>query len=179
MILTDREIAVAMRTGQIIIDPPPDAAALSSTSIDLTLAKSGIVYTETAGLTIKPGEPGFRYDNISPLQKDVDIATYDIPPQSFLLAWTAEYIDLPEQSRLAARVEGKSSLARLGVGVHVTAPLIHAGFKGQIQLEIFNFGPNTLCLQPCMRICQLVFETTLGTPDKGYRGMFYDQASPG
>ena len=63
-----------------------------------------------------------------------------------MLGWTAEYVELPIDSRIAARVEGKSSLARLGLGVHITAPTIHAGFPGQIRLEIVNHGhlPNLI-----------------------------------
>jgi dCTP deaminase len=72
-------------------------------------------------------------------------------------------------------VEGKSSLARLGVGVHVTAPTIHAGFAGQLQLEIFNHSPLRIRLVPGCKICQVIFEMTLGTPEQGYSGMFYNQ----
>ena len=88
---------------------------------------------------------------------------------------TKETIGLPVTSRLAARVEGRSSLARLGVGIHVTAPTIHAGFKGPIQLEIFNFGPFEIGLEPDMKICQLILEQTLGTPQAGYSGQFFGQ----
>lgn len=79
-------------------------------------------------------------------------------------------------------MEGKSSLARLGLGVHVTAPTIHAGFGyksdqpdypgSSIQLEIWNFGPVTIMLKPGMKICQLIFETVDATPDMGYMGKF-------
>src|SRR5207237_581540 len=93
----------------------------------------------------------------------------------FVLGWTAENIELPIEARLAARVEGKSSLARLGIGIHITAPTIHAGFKGPIQLEICNHGPFKVKLTPGMPVCQLIFEQTLGTPEKGYKGQFYAQ----
>lgn len=53
---------------------------------------------------------------------------YVIKPNGFVLGWTIEKIKLPHTSKIAARVEGKSSLARIGLGVHVTAPTIHAGF---------------------------------------------------
>lgn len=78
-------------------------------------------------------------------------------------------------ARLAARVEGKSSLARFGLGVHITAPTIHAGFKGRVRLEIFNNNIVPIRLITGMRICQLIFELTLGTPDHGYQGQFLDQ----
>jgi len=79
-------------------------------------------------------------------------------------------------------VEGKSSLARLGIGVHVTAPTIHAGFgykKGDedysgspLQLEMWNVGPLDVKLVAGMPICQLIFEIVDGTPEKGYEGKF-------
>jgi dCTP deaminase len=113
---------------------------------------------------------------------------YSLSPGSFLLGWTVEKVQLPYRSRIAARVEGKSSLARLGMGVHVTAPTIHAGFGynegnpdfagNPIQLEIWNFGPLTIKLMTGMRICQLIFEEVHGTPDKGYEGQFAVQGPP-
>jgi dCTP deaminase len=98
-----------------------------------------------------------------------------VEPGDFVLGWTEEYIDLPTQSRIAARVEGKSSLARLGIGIHITAPTIHAGFEGTIQLEICNHGTLRVRLTPGMRVCQLIFEQTAGTPEKGYVGQFFGQ----
>jgi dCTP deaminase len=59
--------------------------------------------------------------------------------------------------------------------MHITAPTIHAGFKGQLQLEVVNHGSLDVILRPGMRICQLIFEGTLGTPEKGYAGMFAGQ----
>jgi dCTP deaminase len=91
------------------------------------------------------------------------------------LAWTREYIELRTETRLAARVEGKSSLARLGLVVHMTAPTIHAGFEGRIRLEMMNYGAVPIRLWGGMRICQLIFETTLGTAERGYKGQFAGQ----
>jgi dCTP deaminase len=94
-----------------------------------------------------------------------------------VLGWTREYVDLKTDARLAGRVEGKSSLARLGLGVHITAPTIHSGFKGRIRLEIINHGDVPIRLRSGMRICQLILETTLGTPERGYRGQFLGQSA--
>jgi dCTP deaminase len=77
--------------------------------------------------------------------------------------------------RVAGRVEGKSGLARVGLGVHVTAPTIHAGFSGTIQLELVNHGPMAIKLKPGLAICQLVLEQTLGMPDNAYEGQFLGQ----
>lgn len=178
MILTDREILVALDTGQIEIDPPPNqGTAISSTAIDLTLADKFSEWNPLSGMTIKPSEEGYKFSEFRERFEKVSNGAYELKPRSFVLGWSEEYIRLPIRSRIAARVEGKSSLARLGVGVHVTAPTIHAGFSGQIQLEIFNLGPFSVELNPGMFVCQLIFEQTLGTPAKGYDGSFSGQTA--
>jgi dCTP deaminase len=100
---------------------------------------------------------------------------YLLQPNHLVLAWTREYVNLVSHNRVAARVEGKSSLARFGLGIHVTAPTIHAGFDGHIRLEMVNHGKIPIRLRTGMRICQLIFEQTLGTPEKGYQGQFSGQ----
>src|SRR5262249_51789069 len=106
---------------------------------------------------------------------EVDAEGYLLNRDQLILAWTTEYISLRPASRVAARIEGKSSLARLGLAVHMTAPTIHAGFDGHIRLEIVNHGPLPIRLRPGMRLCQLIFEQTLGTPERGYQGQFTGQ----
>ena len=147
MILTDREIQIALSRKQIIIDPPPQPQAYSSTSVDLTL-DSILTFFETGADYVKkvidPTHPNYDIDKaLEEVTKTDTINSskgYDLPVRHLVLGWTAEYVNLPINSRLAARVEGKSSLARLGLGVHITAPTIHAGFDGQIRLEILNQG---------------------------------------
>ncbi len=180
MVLTDREIEIALDNGQIVIRPRPDlATSLSSTSLDLTLSDIFAEWTPMSGTTLHPGASDYSYKDIMRLQRRLQQPSYVIEPRSFVLAWTAEDVTLPETSRIAARVEGKSSLARLGVGVHVTAPTIHSGFSGNIQLEVFNFGPHRIALDAGMRVCQLIFEQTHGTPIKGYSGIFAGQKASG
>jgi len=183
MVLTDREIQVAIQNQQILIDPPPsDIAAYSSTSLDLTLSKFLRVWkpTTVAGVDqiVCPATPGYSYNDFVKAYaepREIGAEGYVLEPKSFVLGWTVETIELPPTSRLAARVEGKSSLARLGIGIHVTAPTIHAGFKGPIQLEFCNHGLLRVKLLTGMPICQLIFEQTLGTPEKGYKGQFFGQ----
>jgi dCTP deaminase len=184
MILPDREIQLALASGHIIIDPPPSPKAYSSTSVDLTLA-STIHRWKDYGLSgeppiISPADSGFVFDEV----RDEHTHTLAIPadgyilaPGAFILGWTRETVILPVAGRIAARVEGKSSLARCGVGVHITAPTIHSGFKGQIQLEMFNHSTLRVKLFPGMRVCQLIFEMCLGTPQKGYEGAFSGQTA--
>lgn len=184
MILTDREIRNSLAAGLFEITPRPVPEAYSSTTVDLTLSPIIRVFKkdDVAGLTktIDPSVPG--YDVIKLIKMLTDAQTipadgYLLPRHELLLAWTAETVDLKDHCRIGARIEGKSSLARVGLEVHVTAPIIHTGFRAQIQLEIINHGPIPICLKPGMRICQLIFEQTLGMPDKAYKGQFLGQTA--
>ena len=180
MIWTDREIKLALEKRTLIIEPPPAEEAFASTSVDLTLDPilSEFRKAETDRF-FDPGRPGYSLDKILAENTErVEIkegTRYELVPGKLVLAWTAEYIDLRPSPRLAARVEGKSSLGRLGLGVHITAPTIHAGFNGRIRLELMNHGQIPIRLRAGMKICQLIFEQTLGTPEKGYRGIFSGQ----
>ena len=181
MILTDREIHIALTKKQIVVSPSPSQDAYSSTSLDLTLDPILSIYKDqTTGVeqTIDPAAQGLDHDAVlAELTDQIDISNdgYVINRGNLILGWTAENIHLPINSRLAARVEGKSSLARFGLGIHITAPTIHAGFRGRIRLEIFNNNAVPIRLNTGMRICQLIFELTLGTPDQGYSGQFLNQ----
>ena len=80
-----------------------------------------------------------------------------ISPGEFALAWTLEEITLP--NFLCARVEGRSTLARLGLSIHQTAPTVHASFSNPLQLELRNSGPYPLELFPEHPVCQVIIET--------------------
>lgn len=183
MVLTDREIQIAIEQNQIVIEPAPKPEMYSSTTVDLTLDPILTVYDDEElglGITPDPAHPGYDHERaIQKITKQHEISSdgFVLHPKKFILAWTSEYLELPIKSRVAARIEGKSSLARLGVGVHVTAPIIHAGFKGQVRLEMMNHGLFPVRLRTGMKICQLCFETTLGTPVAGYEGRFAGQTA--
>jgi dCTP deaminase len=181
VILTDREIKLAIEKQLIVIDPRPRDVAFSSTAVDLTLDKNITEFKEMTGAIERVIDPSHRefqaewiLDEISE-KRVIPEEGYLLQPAHLVLAWTHEYVNLASHNRVAARVEGKSSLARLGLGVHVTAPTIHAGFDGHIRLEMMNHGKLPIRLRSGMRICQLIFEQTLGTPDKGYSGQFAGQ----
>jgi dCTP deaminase len=184
MILTDREIRISVERGLIEIDPPPDDIAYSSTAVDLTLDSSLRLFHEPTaglGLEIKPADPGFAFkdviERVTTLHAMSDADGFLMEPRRLILAYTREKVWLKAEARLAARVEGKSSLARFGLAVHITAPTIHSGFRGQIQLEMLNFGPAPIRLRTGMRICQLIFEQTSGVPDSAYSGQFAGQGT--
>jgi dCTP deaminase len=188
MILSDREIRAAKSRGAVRITPEPEPSAWSSCAIDLRLAGPLLYWhvpnSEQAKVVFCPHDPSYdfatlteKYGQEVPLGEQGHI----VEPLSFLLGWTMERLQLPHASRLAARVEGKSSLARLGLGIHVTAPTIHAGFGATgdpdypgsaIRLEMWNIGPLRIKLEQGMPICQLIFEWVDGTPEQGYRGQF-------
>jgi dCTP deaminase len=188
MILSDRETRAARSRGAIRIVPEPGPAAWSSTAVDLTL-DGPLSCWEVPGdqggaMPLCPHSDDFDFAALSrQFGREVPLGEqgHVVEPFSFLLGWTVERIQLPHTSRLAARVEGKSSLARLGLGVHVTAPTIHAGFGASedphhpgssIRLEIWNIGPFRIKLEKGMAICQLILEWVDGTPEKGYAGQF-------
>jgi dCTP deaminase len=191
MILSDREILAALKRQLVKITPEPDPSdpdIWSSTALDLRLDAKLEVWKKQGGAraqtAIDPADPEFNVTALASVHATPEDCSngFDIEPGMFLLGWTIEKIQLPHTSRIAARVEGKSSLARIGIGVHVTAPTIHAGFGyrpndptfqgNPIQLEIWNAGPLTVRLVKGLRICQLIFEEVHGTPIKGHDGKF-------
>jgi dCTP deaminase len=187
MILSAREIRVLLERGLIGLVPmPEDPRRWSPTSVDLTLDGElrpwgGMV---PKGLVIDPTEEGFRVNRLVQDYTEPTDCTggYVLMPNTLVLGWTVEHLSLPRTARIGARVEGKSSLARVGLGIHVTAPTIHPGFghdeanpglKGSsIRLEIWNAGPLQIRLTKGMPICQLLFEEVHGTPEAGYVGQF-------
>ena len=105
---------------------------------------------------------------------------HTIHPGDFVLGITHESVVLPSESGIAARVEGRSTLARMGLAVHLTAPTIHAGWRGRIALEMVNLGPWPIKLRPYeLRICQLIFERVGERGGDGPASQFQGQTSPG
>lgn len=175
MILCDSEIKAALHHGQLVIDPLPTDECIATSSIDLTL---GCVFKRWNAPS-SPVDPVIPYmeiakENLHDVPANAD-GSVCIAPRDFILAITEETIHLPPESRLAARIEGRSSLARLGLGIHVTAPTIHAGFIGKIMLEVTNVGPLTILLKPGLKACQLIVEQVFGTPAQEFRSAFQGQ----
>lgn len=191
MILSDREIRLAISRGVIGLSPcpPADSARWSSTTIDLLLDAElrvwGALNSPTGNDIVDPIGPGYNSNRlISQHTQPVDCsAGFVLEPKAFILGWTIERLRLPHESRIGARVEGKSSLARIGIGIHVTAPTIHPGFGAEgagspIRLEIWNAGTLRVRLTKGMSICQLIFEEVHGVPEMGYQGQFRTQGPP-
>ncbi len=183
MILCDSEIRAALNNGQLVITPRPPGEHISTSAVDLMLGEEFKRWKKpkTGFQTfVDPAQPDFRFEDAAEHLEDItpsEDGAVIIHPRNFILAITRERVEFPITSRLAARVEGRSTLARLGLGVHVTAPTIHAGFKGQITLELTNQADLPIKLTPGMRICQLVVEMAFGTPSREMTGIFQDQST--
>ena len=184
MILCDTEIKAVLASGHIVIDPPPLPEHFGTSSLDLTLGSGFRRWKRTnvqgVTFTIDPSAPDFyppfaeEYQEVAPVDAG---GAASIEPGELLLVLTEQRIELPHESRIAARIEGRSSLARLGLSVHLTAPTIHSGFKGRVTLEITNQGPHRIRLCPGLPACQLIFEMVFGTPSQAMKGIFQDQTS--
>ena len=96
-----------------------------------------------------------------------------VPPQELVLVSTSEWIDVP--NNVCCRVEGKSSLGRIGLLTHITAGFIDSGFKGNITLEFFNVGKYPIVLHNGCKIAQLVVEKLDDTVENLYSGNYFGQ----
>lgn len=160
MILSDSERQNRIFSNDIVISPMPADDALQPTSVDLHLAP-----------TIKLFD---KWDVIEvgkvPEMKSLEMGErlgYQLRENQFVLASTVERIEVPYD--LVAVVDGKSSLGRIGLAVHITAGYIDPGFKGNITLELKNMNPNMMILlRPGMSICQLRFHSILGRVMRPY-----------
>ena len=180
MILSDTDIRRALADRRIEIDPAPLPEQFSPSALDFRVGYEFRRWKRQApGVELSINLSEASVPNYAEYTEEVP-ADHDglvtIPKDDFVLAKTLERISLPLTSRLAARVEGRSTLARLGLAVHITAPIIHAGFRGPIVLEIKNLGPHRLRIEPGKTcICQVVFETLSSEPTGDLRTVFQDQ----
>ncbi|MBS0661272.1 MAG: dCTP deaminase [Verrucomicrobia bacterium] len=187
MVLANTEILAAIERGEFNIEGlagrDPGQSPFKSMSVDLHL--------DTEILVPQTGAFNIDLSTKAPIARvlaqncDRHICSENNPWMlkngQFILAQTKEVVDFlfrkGQTQHYCARVEGKSSLARCGVIVHLTAPTIHQGFKGPIALEICNLGPFKVTLTPGMPICQLIVETVMGQPADA-PNQFSGQRSP-
>ena len=182
MTLSDVEIWAEIGAGRLVLDPSPNGDRIGNSSIDLLLHDELLILpsrekVESMGITINPSAPEMQVMSLlSELGERInlpDSGPYTMEPNHLVIGKTFEYLKLP--THLAARIEGKSSLARLGLSVHITAPTIQAGWEGRIYLEMNNVGPFDIQLSPKMEIAQLIIEH-VGLPTRGKsEGRFWGQ----
>ncbi|MDO5826562.1 MAG: dCTP deaminase [Methanosphaera sp. rholeuAM130] len=164
-ILSDVDIKKYLDDGKIVIDPIEDEKQIQPSSVDLRLGDEFKGFKIVTKPFIDP------FDNTD-LESYMDMLTVEegepfiIHPGEFTLATTYEYVKIPDD--IVARVEGRSSMGRLGITMHVTAGYIDPGFEGRITLEISNIGKMPVALYPGQRVCQIVFETMTSPSAKPY-----------
>jgi dCTP deaminase len=148
-VLSDGTIRRLVDEGRIVIDPW-DPRMVQPASVDLKLGTSFRVFHNHRIQVIDLADPP------SGLTEHVEIAgddTFVIHPNEFVLGRTEELVELPDD--VVARIEGKSSLGRLGLIVHATAGFVDPGFRGTLTLEITNFNSVPIVLRPGLPIAQL------------------------
>lgn len=156
MILSDRDITRALNKGRIKITPKIDfKTQLGSCSIDLRLGRHFRVFEHSKFAYIDPNNPALATDMMREV-KLKDGEPFILQPGDFVLATTMETITLPDD--LIGRLEGRSSLGRLGIVVHSTASIFDPGWQGMVVMELGNLGRMPVALYPGMRICSMTFE---------------------
>lgn len=167
MILSDRDIRRALDEGRIEIDPPPDLATqLGSVSVDFTLGRTFMVFEHSRYSFIDPRKPQSIGDAMRTIEVGED-EPFIMQPGDFALASTVETLTLPDD--LLGRLEGRSSIARLGITVHSTAAVFEPGWIGTATMELSNLGRMAVALYPGMRICSFSFEQVSSPVDVPYR----------
>lgn len=156
MILSDRDIQKALREKSIRIIPAIDIKTqLGSCSVDLRLGRQFRVFNHSTVAYIDTANSKVSTDmmrEVSPKPSQPFI----LQPGDFVLATTIESIGIPDN--MIGRLEGRSSLGRLGIVVHSTASIFEPGWDGVVVMELGNLGRMPVALYPGMRICSMTFE---------------------
>lgn len=160
--LADRDIRIARTAGHLSIEPWDDAA-LQPASYDLTLDRHFLIpdqgVTEIDMANVQPGHM---------VPQAVSNEGFLLEPGDFVLASTRETVYVGP--RYVGRVEGKSSIGRLGLIVHATAGFIDPGFRGQVTLEMVNLAPWDIVIYPGQRIAQVAYSRLSAHPEREYGG---------
>ncbi|MEY2620297.1 MAG: hypothetical protein RIT26_117 [Pseudomonadota bacterium] len=175
MVLSNSEIVEAIKAGHFAIEGlptlDPSEPPFNTSAVDLKLADELVIPNDFMGqLDLSKKSHGGIASHWNVHSSKFVLSAdqpFSLKRNQFVLGNTVERVDFSVKSKTpsyAARVEGKSSLARCGMLVHFTAPTIHTGFKGKITLEIINLGPSEILLKPGMPICQLIIEEVKGVP---------------
>lgn len=156
MVLSDRDIKKALQNKDIVIIPTVDfTTQLGSCSIDLRLGNIFRVFEHSKNAYIDPSKKDYSNEITREIMVK-DGEPFIMQPGDFVLAATMEKITIAPT--LLGRLEGRSSLARLGIVVHSTASVFEPGWDGNAVLELGNLGRMAVALTPGMRICAMTFE---------------------
>ncbi len=163
MILSDKTLKKLIAKKELIIEPI-DEHSIQPASIDCRLGDHFLVMEENKMEEISL-DSEIKY-------REINSSEITIPPHSFLLATTKEYIKLPDD--LTAFVEGRSSIGRIGLFIQ-NAGWVDPGFEGKITLELYNASSLPIKLKANRRICQLVFAKMDEKAERPYNGKYQGQ----
>ncbi len=169
MKLSDVDIEKCLAAGHIRIEPPVSAERIGSMSVDLTLGREFRMFRHVSLPFIDVGGRDNLFQMSDTAMERIvqeDDAPFYLHPGELALGVTEEKIFLPDD--IVGWLDGRSSLGRLGLLVHVTAHTIDPGWQGRITLEFVNIGPIPLALRAGMRICALSFEPLSSPTSRPY-----------
>ncbi|WP_104083446.1 dCTP deaminase [Cryobacterium sp. Y11] len=167
MLLSDRDIKVELDAGRIGLEPL-DPAMIQPSSIDVRLDRLFRLFDNHKYAYIDPAEDQPELTRLIETKPD---EPFILHPGEFVLGATYEQVTLPDN--VAARLEGKSSLGRLGLLTHSTAGFIDPGFSGHVTLELSNVATLPIKLWPGMKIGQLCFFQLSSPAEKPYGSSEY------
>ncbi len=151
MILSDKAIREEIASGRVVIEPL-DADGIQPSSVDLRVDRYFRVFRNHTAPFI---DPKLAQEDLTELVEVPDQETFILHPGEFVLGSTLERVALPDD--IVARLEGKSSLGRLGLLIHSTAGFVDPGFDGHLTLELSNVATLPIAIYPGMRIGQASF----------------------
>lgn len=163
MILSDNTLQKLIDSGELVIEPIKKES-IQPASVDFHLGRHYLTIEDKQMSLITLDTP-IKY-------REIDAENIIIPPHSFLLGTTEEYIKLP--SNITAFVEGRSSIGRIGLFIQ-NAGWIDPGFEGRVTLELYNANSLPIQLQSGRRICQMVFCTMDQAAKNPYKGKYQGQ----
>ena len=162
MLLSDHDILAEVAAEQIKLDPW-DSVMVQPASVDVRLDRTFAIFENHRYPVIDPAE---NQSELTRLVTVADDEAFVLHPGEFVLGATYEFVELPHH--IAARLEGKSSLGRLGLLTHSTAGFIDPGFGGHVTLELSNMSNLPIKLYPGMKIGQLCFFRLSSPSDNPY-----------
>ncbi|HZQ52983.1 MAG TPA: dCTP deaminase [Bryobacteraceae bacterium] len=155
MVLSDVDIRRYMESGKIRISPPLPPEQFGSCSIDLRLGQEFSIFEHSRYAYIDVRNRSAIQDLMRTIHVNPG-EPFILQPREFALAITEEVLELDDD--VLGRLEGRSSLGRIGIIVHGTAGLFDPGWRGKATLELSNLGIMPVALYPGMRICSFTFE---------------------
>jgi dCTP deaminase len=167
MLLSDRDIRAEVGAGRLAVEPWEDGLVQPS-SVDVRLDRFFRVFNNSRYTHIDPAE---QQDDLTTLVEPAGDEPFVLHPGEFVLGSTLEIVTLPDD--LAGRLEGKSSLGRLGLLTHSTAGFIDPGFTGHITLELSNVANLPITLWPGMKIGQLCLFRLSSAAEHPYGSVVY------